>query len=134
ELKKGIQEMYDPGVSFVQLTDRSGTELLNEEIHPPKDRVLTRFTSDYTGWTIESGLSKSNLARVVGSVRLLWMIIAIFVVITGIIWIIYITKKAYKPLEQLVGKIHASFLKEQLVPSQKNEFTLIAQTLDRMME
>lgn len=134
ELKKGIQEMYDPEVSFVQLTDRSGTELLNEEIHPPKDRVLTRFTSDYTGWTIESGLSKSNLARVVGSVRLLWMIIAIFVVITGIIWIIYITKKAYKPLEQLVGKIHASFLKEQLVPSQKNEFTLIAQTLDRMME
>ncbi|MCJ7840754.1 helix-turn-helix domain-containing protein [Lederbergia sp. NSJ-179] len=134
ELKKGIHEMYDPEVSFVRLTDKSGTELWNEDVQKEKDRVLTRFTSDYTGWTIESGLSKSNLARVVDSVRLLWIIISFLVVVTGIIWFIYITKKAYKPLEQLVGKIHAGLLREQLVPAQKNEFTLIAQTLDQMME
>ncbi|MBO0993246.1 AraC family transcriptional regulator [Bacillus sp. SD088] len=134
ELKKRIQEMYDPEVSFVHLTDRSGTELLNENVHPVEDRILTRFTSDYTGWTIESGFSKSNLTRVIESVRLLWIIVSIFVVLTGVILIIYITKKAYKPLEQLVRKINGGVLKEPHIPSQRNEFTLIAHTLDQMLE
>ncbi|MEK3890031.1 helix-turn-helix domain-containing protein [Bacillus sp. FSL K6-3431] len=136
-LRNGIQEMYDPEVSFVRLIDRKGTDLNNEEAIQVKEQVLTRLTSDYYGWTIESGLIQSNLSRIMESINIIWILISILVVFTGVIWIIYITKKAYKPLEQLVGKIH-SYSKESLqgqpISSHQNEFTFIDYTLNQMLE
>jgi AraC-like DNA-binding protein len=106
-LHKGILEMYDPEVSYVRLLDRNGNEVYKEPVNQKKVQVLTRLTSNYTGWTIESGFIKSNFSRIMESINILWLLTSIIVVIIGITWFIYITKMAYKPLEQLIRKIHS---------------------------
>lgn len=135
-IKSGIKEMYDPEVSFVRLIDRQGKELLSEEAYNDGDEmILTQFTSDYTGWRIESGFVQSNMSRIMNSINLLWLLISGIVVFTGIGWMIYFTKKAYKPLEQLVGKIRSiSNEQDQEQGPHLNEFKFINYTLDQMME
>ncbi|CAM3898967.1 helix-turn-helix domain-containing protein [Lederbergia lenta] len=136
-LRYGIREMYDPEVSFVRLVDQKDVGFENEKANQDEEQVLSRLTSDYSGWTIESGLVQSNLSRIMKSINSLWLLISAIVVFTGIIWIIYITKKAYKPLEQLVGKIHLyskEAIQGQPITTHRNEFTLIDHTLDQMLE
>ncbi|NGP46284.1 helix-turn-helix domain-containing protein [Bacillaceae bacterium SIJ1] len=136
QLETDIQNMYDSEVSFIRLMDREGNALFQENDKVQQGEVLTSFTSDYSGLTIESGFTQSNMSRIVDSINFLWLLLSIFVVIIGILWIIYITKKTYKPLEQLVGKVR-SYAKDpngaQNSDSHANEFTFINYTLEQMM-
>lgn len=136
-LKNGINEMYDPKVSFVRLIDRTGKDLLNGDAYQKNDEILTTYTSDYTGWTIESGFVQSNISRIFGSINLLWLLVSVIVVCIGIIWIVYFTKRSYKPIEQLVGKIRSYSNESNHMQdgyTRLNEFTFINYKLDQIME
>lgn len=135
KLAQAVKEMYDPEVSFIRLLDNSGASLLQSG--GEQSEVLSRYTSGYTGWTIESGLLLSGVSLLLQSVNRIWIALGIVSIAGGVLWIVLVTRRAYKPLEQLVSQIQVYASKQELEDSHrpyKNEFSFIGQTFEHMIE
>lgn len=131
KLTASIAQMYNPGISFVRLIDGQGQNLVGVE----EGKVFSQFVSPYTGWQVESGLIDKGILRLTLKFYNVWIIMAIAAVLLGVIWLIYVTKRNYKPIGQIVSLIQTSSLtnKEAGKP-EENEFGFIRGALENMME
>ncbi|WP_373229781.1 helix-turn-helix domain-containing protein [Cohnella sp.] len=132
KLTASIVQMYNPGISFVRLIDGQGQNLVGVE---DEGKVFSQFVSPYTGWQVESGLIDKGIIRLTLKFYNVWLITAIAAVLLGVIWLIYVTKRNYKPIGQIVSLIQTSSLtnKEAGKPGE-NEFGFIRGALEHMME
>ncbi len=63
-----------------------------------------------------------------------WVVFAIAVVVFGILWVIYVTKRNYKPIQQLVSLIQTySSKSEGTGAASESEFIFIQNTLENLM-
>lgn len=128
-----LQEMYNPNVSFVHIRDRAGEAWSDVGAA----EVLSAITSKYTGWTVESGIVPIQISTwFLFDVFTLWTAISILTIILGVLWIIFITGRNYKPIEKIYSRVkgvsgHPSTLLKR--PS-ANEFDFLEKAFDRMME
>ncbi|MGQ8874715.1 helix-turn-helix domain-containing protein [Paenibacillus sp. TSA_86.1] len=143
-LQKSIMQMYDPEFTFVNIYNRSGGSLWHGS--PPDEEVLaskpassgevfSEFTSSYSGWKVQTGLNNGKIIKFTLQFYNIWFIFAAAVVLIGVVWVVYVTRRNYKPIQQIVTLI-------QTVSSQKptalnygkeNEFRFIHTTLERMI-
>jgi len=106
-IRATLSSLYDGSTTFVNLYGRNGQPIYSD--NPQQQRkAMARLTSDYTGWTIESGMRNGLLSRSTSAFYSIWFVVGIFVFVSGLLLIIYITKVNYKPLEQLVVKLNHS--------------------------
>jgi AraC-like DNA-binding protein len=138
KLKQTIAPMYNPNVTFVQFNDSQGGILMNDGDKLPNKRgILANYVSTYTGWKAESGLVSGTLSEIALDFYSVWVIIAFAVVLLGVIWVVHITRRNYKPISQLVSLIRTSALikpdTDMGLPS-SNEFGFIQGALEQLME
>ncbi|MFD0696730.1 helix-turn-helix domain-containing protein [Paenibacillus sp. GCM10027628] len=136
-LDKMIADLYNPKTSFIHITDANGKSLFDNQNHSGKLEVSSKFVSSYTGWSYESGLMGGGWIRVVMNLYNVWFMIGILMIVLGLVWMIYVTRRNYKPLEQIVARIRNytvplthTFSKESKV----DEFTFIESALVNMIE
>ncbi|UVI30182.1 helix-turn-helix domain-containing protein [Paenibacillus spongiae] len=137
ELRNKIDQMYDTEISFVHIFDLMGNNLLEKPDHRPTTReVFASFKSEYTGWQFESGLINGGIIRFMLDIYNVWFVFAMAVVLAGVGWVIYVTRRNYKPIRQIVTLIQSSSGQRTslLNANDKNEFLYIQSTLERMME
>ncbi|MBT2290376.1 helix-turn-helix domain-containing protein [Paenibacillus albidus] len=141
-LQKSIKQMYDPEFTFVNVFNRSGESLWERN---PQDRtnagrisgeVFSEFTSGYSGWKVETGLTNGKIVKFALKFYHIWFTFAVAVVLIGVIWVIYVTRRNYKPIEQIVTLIQtvASQKPSGTGPAKENEFRFIQNTLERMID
>ncbi len=136
KLEASITQMYNPGISFVRLLDGQGQSLLGEDVESSDQRkVFSQFVSPYTGWQVESGLIDKGLIRLTLNFYNVWLVMAFAAVLLGVIWLVYVTKRNYKPIGQIVSLIQTSSLtnKDARKPGE-NEFGFIRGALEHLME
>lgn len=135
KLQQFIGHMYNPDMSFVSMIDNEGQNLFGENESPPETgAVLSKFTSPYTGWEIDSGIVDKAGMKIALKFYNIWVVIAFVVVVFGIIWVIYVTKRNYKPVQQLVSLIQTFSLKYQgTVVENAGEFSFIQNTLENLV-
>ncbi|GGD84690.1 helix-turn-helix domain-containing protein [Paenibacillus nasutitermitis] len=136
-LKAMISRLYNPKITFMMVTDRQGVSLLDDqgEAADGKAEVLARYQSDYTGWKYETGINQGGAAGFIMSLYNIWFTLGILAVIGAIAWMIYITRKNYRPIELIVSRL-------QLVASHRlstdkghrNEFAFIDSALENMIQ
>lgn len=133
-----IGTMYDPSVSFIRILDAEGANVLAGR--EPKDgraATFSRYVSPYTGWTFESGLVNGKLAGIVGQLYNVWVAIGVLMMAAGVGWIVYVTRRSYRPIEQIVSRIQ-SFSHHKtsalLNPKRQDEFAFIESALDTLIE
>ncbi|QHT59652.1 helix-turn-helix transcriptional regulator [Paenibacillus lycopersici] len=138
KLKKTIAPMYNPKVTFIRFSDSSGGVLMDDGADAPKNRsVLAEYVSSYTGWTAASGPASGTLSRIALNFYSVWVIIALAVVLLGIVWVVHITRRNYKPISQLVSLIRTSALmkpESEIGQPGGNEFGFIQGALEQLME
>ncbi|WP_165822617.1 helix-turn-helix domain-containing protein [Paenibacillus montanisoli] len=136
KLKRTITPMYNPDQTYVRFSDKQGRSLMDDT--PSKEgtrSVLSRYVSPYTGWVVESGPSDAGLSRFVLDFYNIWVVIAIAAVLLGVLWVIHVTRRNYKPISQLVSLIRASSLiKPEDDKLGSNEFGFIRGALEHLME
>jgi len=137
-LEKAIERMYDPDYTFVDVLDPSGKPLWNGENADKTDsgEVFSAFTSGYTGWKVQSGLNNGKVVKFALQVYNVWFAFAIAVVLIGVLWVVYVTRKNYRPIQQIVTLIEtfAAQKKSNAGPGkQGNELSFIHTTLESMM-
>ncbi|MGM0882174.1 MAG: helix-turn-helix domain-containing protein [Bacillota bacterium] len=135
KLKYAISQMYNSDISFVRMIDKEGHNLLGDELdHSATDAILSKYTSPYTGWDINSGILDKKGMKFALTFYNVWVVFALAVVIFGIVWVIYVTKRNYKPIHQLVSLIQTYSLKSDGTGSAKEgEFGFIQNTLESLM-
>ncbi|WP_434748464.1 hypothetical protein [Paenibacillus amylolyticus] len=144
-LQKSIMQMYDPEFTFVNIYNRSGGSLWHGsppdgEVHASKPassgEVFSEFTSSYSGWKVQTGLNNGKIIKFTLQFYNIWFIFAAAVVLIGVVWVVYVTRRNYKPIQQIVTLIQtvSSQKPSALNYGKENEFRFIHTTLERMID
>lgn len=136
-----INSMVDSRVSYLLLLDSNGKSLFGEEIRLHNDDLTdsvkggVRVTSSYTGWEVVSG-TKPELFAFVHALSYAWIVLTLIAVIAGILWIVHVTRRNYRPIESMMNRIQRFTSQENilLLGKEKDELKLIDQALDKLME
>jgi AraC-like DNA-binding protein len=143
-LQKSIMQMYDPEFTFVNIFNRSGGNLWDggkqesaREVSPKmaSGEVFSEFTSSYSGWKVQTGLNNGKIVKFALQFYNIWFVFAVVVVLIGVVWVIYVTRRNYKPIQQIVTLIETVASQKQPGMSQPkdNEFRFIQTTLEQMI-
>ncbi|REE67261.1 helix-turn-helix protein [Paenibacillus taihuensis] len=135
-LRAMIKEMYNPDQAFVQMYDHDNQPLFFQNDALQSGKVLATQTSSYSGWKVESGVVNGKIAAGISNLSSIWLVLGFIVFLTGSIYIVYITRKNYKPIEELVFRIQDQFGagKPSLGRLAVDEFTFIETAINNFAE
>lgn len=135
-LQKNIADLYDSKASFIGVQDASGNDLFKDSSSNEQARVFSNYVSSYTGWSYQSGLVNGRVFHIVSSLYNVWFIIGIAMILFGFIWLVYVTRRNSKPLEQIVARIRGYRLPLSGSVSKEggDEFSFIESALVNIIE
>lgn len=129
--------MVNPQVSFLTITDAAGQQVyppaLTEQDEAEHDEPLTQLHSDRLNWNLDSGLRAGQLFAWVSVISYIWVLIGVLVVAVSIAYIIYITRKNYKPIQVMMKRIESLQLSGNET-ARKDEMALIDEALESLMK
>jgi len=107
-----VRGITDTNAMFVDLANSDGQifastdeQRVDGSLVRPGGKVLSEAYSPMTDWTIRTGNKSSHISDVVSSLFYLWMILGCVIVIAGILWIVLISRRNYKPIQLLMNRI-----------------------------
>ncbi|WP_379159995.1 helix-turn-helix transcriptional regulator [Paenibacillus sp. sgz5001063] len=135
-IERMIDEMTNSKVSFMRVVNDQGQLVYaahgDKEI--PSSSVLTRIPAGNVGWTFESGILAGELFAWMSVVSYTWIIIGILTVVLGTLYILYITRKNYRPIQAMMNRIQAlQFREEGMDVTSRNELVMIDQALETLI-
>lgn len=136
-----IQEKTAFTLGFIAI-HRQGDVLLDTSNRSMKQAghkhvQLASVTSPYTGWTFESGIKQGSLISYASTFSYLWIILGSLVTVVGVIWVVYATRRNYKPIESILTRIrmNAPNKKDELADDRHmDEFRFIESIFGNMAE
>ncbi|MFS0724792.1 helix-turn-helix domain-containing protein [Paenibacillus sp. 1P07SE] len=140
-LRRYVEDMSEAPLSYLYMLDQSGAMMLQAggQYEPPPDSSmeLAMAESAYTGWAIHSGIRNKPFFDFVSIFSYAWIVAQLGIVILGIGWIIYVTRRNYKPIELIMSSIHHYFEKKSHLfvhRGKLDEFSFIETALKKIME
>ncbi|TYP79228.1 AraC family transcriptional regulator [Paenibacillus methanolicus] len=135
KLGRTLTQMYNQDTSYVSILDGTGRSLFGGTGEGEPGQRLSRFTSPYTGWQVESGSVEKGLLRLTMDVYGIWFTTALLAVLLGIVWVGYVTRRNYRPIEQIVSLIQTSSLVQpESERAKHNEIGFIHSALTQLMD
>ncbi|RAV18985.1 helix-turn-helix domain-containing protein [Paenibacillus contaminans] len=104
---------------------------------PDSGKEWSHVTSDYTGWTIRSGAYKSGIIEWISSLFYVWMALGAVVIVLGIVWLVYVSRRNYRPIQHITARIaHASVERKAGIAfgARKDEFETIERAIDGLLD
>ncbi|MGM0879519.1 MAG: helix-turn-helix domain-containing protein [Bacillota bacterium] len=139
-VERMIHSMNNDDLSFLNIRDDAGnllfstlTPTINDE-GQADGKVLNRISSDLLGWTFESGIASGQLFVWVSVISYVWIVIGLLTVVFAIFYIIYITRKNYKPIRVMMNRIESIQLRNDGFGIKMDELSIIDQTLDSLIQ
>ncbi|MCD9022469.1 helix-turn-helix domain-containing protein [Cohnella silvisoli] len=145
-LRKVMQSMVYTKTTFVELTDRNDRFIVSTETdrkpdvtHPSKytqAKVLSEAVSDLTGWTFRSGNHGGTIVEFVSSLFYIWMGLGFVIVVAGVLWLIYVSRRNYKPIRSLMNRLSnvRPMPVEENATGKVDEFQLIETTIEGLLD
>lgn len=130
-LKLGFIAIHRHGDVLLDTSKRSDDQTKRNHVQ------LASVTSPYTGWTFESGIKQGSLISYASAFSYLWIILGSLVTVVGVIWVVYATRRNYKPIESILTRIrmNAPNKKEELADGRHlDEFGFIESIFGNMAE
>ncbi|CAM4246587.1 helix-turn-helix domain-containing protein [Paenibacillus alkaliterrae] len=135
-LQDMVADMYDPATTFVNLYDRNGHSLFKRGESVKEREPLASVSSPYTGWKAESGVYNGRIVSAVSTFSSVWLMLGFLVLIAGVVSIIYVTRKNYKPIEDIVFQINDKLFQDKhtLGRLPVDEFAFIESAINNFTE
>ncbi|MDT0125550.1 helix-turn-helix domain-containing protein [Paenibacillus sp. RRE4] len=113
-IKQSIDSMVNGKLSFLTISDQEGRVVY--DAHSDNESAiegtkLNELPLERLGWTLTSGIKAGNLFGWVSVVSYVWVFIAILTVICAIIYIVYVTRRNYKPIQIIMNRIESQQIK-----------------------
>lgn len=151
-LSEMVSKMSQSKLHFVELVDAEGGVIASkldgdesaassgsgtESKTPDAGKELSLVRSDYTGWSVRSGIYNAGILEWVSSLFYLWMSIGFAVIVLGAVWLFYVTRRNYRPIELAASRIkaYARQKSEQLrIEEKKDEFKYIEAAIGQLLD
>ncbi|SDD40071.1 Helix-turn-helix domain-containing protein [Paenibacillus sp. UNCCL117] len=137
KIGKRLEELTGPG-SFVEIRDAGGAVIAGPGGTGEKlpGSTLSRLSSDYTGWSYTGGVHDDNVFKYVSLFSYVWIAASLIVVIVGTVWMTYVTRRNYKPIEEIMDRIqlYSQSRSSKLSRKGQDEFKFIEQALDSLID
>ncbi|HZG83635.1 helix-turn-helix domain-containing protein [Paenibacillus sp.] len=136
-IQRMIESMNDGDVSFVDVRDEEGRLLFStrsSQEEAENGRVLNRMKSELLGWQFESGLAAGQLFVWVSVISYTWVVVGLLTVGFAIFYIIYITRKNYKPIRIMMNRIESIRLREDEFGQKMDELSVIDSALENLIQ
>jgi len=131
-----VSQKIDQTSSYVTIAGKDDKPIFAAENNDSARRTaISTILSDYTGWTYESGLQNGSSFTILQTFSNLWIVLAVIVAILGLLAIVYMTNRNYKPLRALITKLdRISQTAGEQGGDQRNEFHYIESTVDSLVQ
>jgi two-component system response regulator YesN len=130
-----VEQNYNPEISFVTIEGNNGNPIFDNMSDSADREILAIKKSSYLDWTFRSGLVNGAFAKLAFEVSRFWVMLGVITVILGLIAIVYVTRRNYRPLENVVSHIQSHFNnKSDHVRTGTNEFKLIESAIEDLMK
>ena len=130
-LTSSIGEMFsnfsDLKDVYVSLSDANQALIFGEQL--PANKQLSEVKSAYSGWVIQSGLKNKQTYNLVSILSNVWSILGLFTVLAGTIWMVYMIRRNYRPIESIKNRIQP-FGNQRIM----DEFNFISSSIDNLIE
>lgn len=142
-LYEWMTSMADRQLTFVHIMDQQGNLIVSTVegavtgTAANTSDVLAAAVSKQTGWIIASGNRNVGLFSFVSSQFYLWMGVAAFIVIAGFSWIIYVSRRQYKPVQDLISlaeRARQGGRQAAAESAQEDEFKLIGAAIEELLD
>ncbi|MFJ5761336.1 helix-turn-helix domain-containing protein [Neobacillus sp. NPDC093182] len=133
DIQRMITGLFYDDLHFIGIKGKNKSPILTkDDSFDQNAKVISKVTSDYTGWVFESGFKKGNLYSFISMLSSIWVQVGIIFFILSIISLVYLTKRNYKPIESIVSNIHSLSLHtdKTLTKSKVNEFNIIRSAIE----
>lgn len=134
-LTKIIEEMSGNPLNSIRVKDQNGTYFET----PKPTELASRIVSEksfYTGWEYVSIIRDAGFYQLFSWLHIVWIIGTLLLICLGILWIIYVSRTQYKPIEAIMGQIRSLAMqsKQPSSLSGKDEFLFIQTAITRLIE
>lgn len=107
-LEQLIDSMVNQQLSFMTILDGNGNTVY--QAHSDTEgvadgKLLNTLKLERNGWTFESGIKAGNLFSWVSVISYLWVAIAVGTVVCAVLYLIYVTRRNYKPIQVIMNRI-----------------------------
>jgi AraC-like DNA-binding protein len=134
-LSRFVQTLTTANSNHIRINDRSGSPIYHDS--GDSGSVLTNMPSDYTGWTISSGIADGNVFRFVSALSNYWLAVCIVFFLCGALWVVVVSKTKYKSVQSIMQRVQA-FSQQKSVElfrrGAQDEYKFIDTALDHMIE
>ncbi|MBB6669946.1 helix-turn-helix domain-containing protein [Cohnella nanjingensis] len=135
-LEQMISGMTNHNVSFLQITDATGQTVYPSDNGVDRVRagkVLTASRSDALNWTFESGLQSGQLFAWVSVISYAWVAVALLTFAAALFYIIWITRRNYKPIQLMISRIQTLQVRSDGAPVKLDDLSRIDRALENLI-
>ncbi|MFK4301309.1 two-component system response regulator YesN [Paenibacillus sp. RC254] len=110
-LEQMIGQMTNPAVSYLVIKDGNGHTIYpvasgaGGAVKEEDGQQLTHLPSARLGWSFESGIRAGQLFEWVSVISYVWIVLGLAVVVLAVIYIIYVTRRNYRPIQLMMQRI-----------------------------
>ncbi|MEK5024833.1 helix-turn-helix domain-containing protein [Paenibacillus sp. FSL M7-1046] len=108
----GIEQLVDSMVneqlSFLTIFGSDGQPVYqahSDSEGAASGKLLNTLYLERLGWTFSSGIKAGNLFSWVSVISYLWVAIAVGTVVCAILYLVYVTRRNYKPIQVIMNRI-----------------------------
>jgi len=135
-----IRAMNNSELSFLRILNSEGETIFKThgagftDSEEPDGQVLNRQAFQPLGWTFESGSTAGQLFLWVSVISYVWIVIGIVTVLLAILYIIYITRRNYRPIRIMMNRIESIQMNRGELGMKMDELSMIDHTLESLIQ
>ncbi|MEI7025390.1 helix-turn-helix domain-containing protein [Paenibacillus sp. y28] len=133
-----VDEMLNRDITFIDIWSGGNrvypVELINSESGSEEQgKIITRAHSDYIGWDFVSGMKSSSMFGWVSAISHIWILIGAGTILFGIVYMLYVTRRNYRPIEMILQQIQLHQLRGQ-PGGAGDEFSFIGKVIESLTD
>jgi len=138
-IRQFTKEMSNLKINYVNIVDAEEQLILSTEdgnVNNKPVKYLTQSNSSYLDWEVQSGIKQKYAFDFFSSFPYIWVALGLISIITGSLYIVYITKRNYKPIASIVRHINEIFMNKNssLVRDNLDEMHVISTAINSLQE
>lgn len=103
-----VDSMVNQQLSFLTIVGSDGKTVYHahsDSEGAENGKLLNTLYLERLGWTFSSGIKTGNLFSWVSVISYLWVAVAVGTVVCAILYLVYVTRRNYKPIQVIMNRI-----------------------------
>ncbi|MBB6733273.1 helix-turn-helix domain-containing protein [Cohnella zeiphila] len=128
-------DMINPDIMFMVIHSGDQTMMYPSRKSLPNQRdILTRIDSPYASMQFESGITGGWFFKWMHVISRGWVALGVAAILFSLMSLVYITRRNYRPIEQILGQIQTWVGKNESKGTEDDEFAFISTVLENVID